>query len=123
MIDPTLILAVYFSFTNGTRAKMKGYNRWLWALLTMLGFIVGETVGSFIVVFYFCSNVIDTHRLMTDVTYTDTFTQLMKEEFTQHPSRLFTVILFGIGGYLLVRYSIDKMQPKPSTISNKDPMP
>jgi hypothetical protein len=115
MFDPSLILIVYFAFSNGTRAKRKGHSRWLWAFLTMLGFFAALMLGFMIVVFYFCADVIDTQRMINDKSYAATAAQIMTEEFSQHPTRYFTVLLFGIGGYLAVRYAIEKLHPRMTT--------
>lgn len=109
-----LVLVIFFSLSNGHRAMLKGYNRWVWSLFTLIGFIIGEIIGCFIVIFYLCRDVIDVKRFSTDATYNDTAVQILKDEFTQNPIRLVTIYMFGVGGYLAVRFIADRLPIKNS---------
>jgi len=118
----SLLLLVFLSYKNGVRAKRKSLNGWVWGLSSFLACFVAEIIGMLIVLLFFCAKVIDINRLGTDPSYKNTAVQLLQQEFIKNPLDYVTIVLFGIGGYLLVRYILDKKPGKndvPSHWSDK----
>lgn len=108
----SLILLVYLSYKNGMRAKLKEQNVIAWALISGVSFFITEIIGAAIVIFYFCQGVVDINRLATDPSYKNIAAKQLTDAFAQNPLHSITVDLFGIGGYLIVRYILDKKPDK-----------
>jgi hypothetical protein len=107
----SLILVIYFSYRNGLRAKQKEQKPMVWGLITGVSIFCLEMVGAAVVIFYFCQDVINVGRL-SDPAYKDTAVAQLTQAFANNPLHRITVDLFGIGGYLLVRYILDKKPDK-----------
>ena len=113
----TLILLIYLSYRNALKAKTKGLNAVLWGFITFTAVFIAEMIGAFIVVFYFLRNVINIDKLATDPSYKDVAMEQLKSAFISNPLHPTTIIVMGFGGYLLVRYILDK---KPSQNNNRE---
>ena len=107
----SLILLIYFSYRNNVRAKLKDQNGVVWGLVTGVCIFAMEMVGAAFVVFNFCSNVISVGRL-SDPAYKDTAVQQLTIAFANNPLHRLTVDLFGFGGYLIIRFVLDRMPDK-----------
>lgn len=94
MID--LLLSLYFAWRNSVRARIKGQNGLVWGFITFMIFLAFEIIGFAISVFGF---------------YHIAPTQTAVMEFALHaPWAASLFVLFcGIGGYLLIRFILDRM--------------
>jgi hypothetical protein len=111
----SLLLLIFLSYRNGLKAKTKGLNGIVWGIITFFAIFITEMIGAAIVIFYFCRNIINVERLATDPSYKDTAVQQLGQEFINNPLDPITIILFGIGGYLIVRFILDKKPGKQDT--------
>lgn len=108
-----IIPLAYFSYRNGIRARMKGESPLLWGLITAVTYFVGMMVGMFIVIIYFCKDVINLEQFSSlDTKAREAATQKLLDAFNANPLHITTVILFGIGGYLLIRFILDRKPNK-----------
>lgn len=103
-----LVMLAYFSYRNSIRAKQKKKNPLLWGFITAGTFLATLLIGFAVVVFYFCRNIIDINRLGVDPKYQEVAVKLLNQAFIDNPLHLLTVYLFGIGGYLIIRYILDQ---------------
>lgn len=104
-----IILLLYLSARNSARAKRKGLNGITWALITAALFVVTLIIGTFVVVFGFCADKINLQALSTtDLKVRAALTQQLVQVLNDNPLHLITIELFGLGGYLLVRYILDR---------------
>jgi hypothetical protein len=94
------------------RARHKALNPALWGLLTAVCYVIAESLGFFIVIFGLSRNLIDS-KIFDDTSksvwetskiFSAQYAQIIKDS----PLRGIAVLLFGYGGFLLVRYLIDK---------------
>lgn len=108
----SLLMLMYLSYRNGVKAKKKSLNGIVWGLISFASCFIAEMIGAFMVIFCFCSNVINVNRLATDPSYKNTEVQLMQQDFINNPLHPITITVFGIGGYLLVRYILEKKPGK-----------
>ena len=107
----SLLLFFYLSYSNGMRAKRKGLSPFVWGIMTFVSIFLSEMIGMAIVVVYFCRDVININKL-TDPVYKDAATKRLAEVVYNNPTHVLTIFLFGIGGYLLLRFIIDRKQNK-----------
>jgi uncharacterized protein involved in response to NO len=103
-----LVFLAYLSYRNSVRAKLKKKNPLLWGLITAAAFVAALTIGLMVVVVFFCPNVIDFNRAATDPKYKEIAAQDLMNAFAQNPLHLLTVYVIGCGGYLLIRYILEK---------------
>jgi len=108
-----IILIAYFSYRNGVRAKLKGQNAITWGIVTALSYIVFMLIGFFVVVVNFCKNDINLNQLSSlDTKGREAAAQQLMNTFSAHPLHVITMEAFGIGGYLLVRYLLERKPNK-----------
>ena len=102
---------MFFTYRNVVRAKLKGANPFLWGFLTILLFSAGAFLGtlvSFIAVF---KNNLDWVRLEKDqVKYSQELAVDFNQAMIGNPIHSITIMLFALGGYLLVRYILSNMK-------------
>lgn len=104
-----LILIVFLSIRNGKKAKLKDQNAIVWGLATAGAYIGFMVAGFFFVIYNFCKNDINLSTLSTlDVKTREAVAQQLVKTFEANPLHLITMEMFGIGGFLLVRYILDK---------------
>ncbi len=101
----------FLSYRNGMRANFKGKSIGLYAFLTIVAFIVGEIVGGLVVIFLFCRDLIHIASAGNPKAIAEMQEQI-NQAFAQNSFHSITVELFGIGGYLLIRYIIEQMPEK-----------
>jgi hypothetical protein len=116
-----IFLLIYLGYSNSVRAKLKGQNGILWAFLTIISYIVFEGIGLFVVISFFCKDAIDMNMLAhatkenMDAVSRQFNVQVMRA-LAENPLRQATVLAFGFGGYLLIRFILeqkpDKKQPE-----------
>ncbi|MES2703833.1 MAG: hypothetical protein V4649_14430 [Bacteroidota bacterium] len=115
-----IILLTYLSFRNSVRAKKKGLNGLAWGGVTAITFVAGMIIGIIVVVWGFCSDKVNTSLMASpDPKVRNEITRQLMELFNQQPLHLFTIELFAIGGYLLVRYVLDKRPSKNGEIAEE----
>ena len=107
-------MLVFLSIRNGNRAKLKEQSSLTYGLLTALLFIVGEIIGLAFVLTTFCKNI--NLQSIAGKGPSDPLVQKLAVDlafdFANNPLHEITVSLFGFGGYLLVRYILDKKPEK-----------
>jgi len=108
-----LILLVYLAFRNGVRAKLKGRNPVLWGFITAGAFFSAMVIGFMLVVSWFCKDVIDLNSLPSlDPKAQEVAMQQLLLALSRNQLHLLTIELFGIGGYLLIRFILERKPDK-----------
>ncbi len=108
-----IILLAYLAFRNSVRAKLKGLNSLFWAVMTVISFLFTLFVGCLIVVFNFCADAVNLEQLSsTDPNIRAVASKQLVEVLNSNPLHVFTIELFGIGGYLLIRYILERKPNK-----------
>lgn len=113
----TIIYVAFIAFLasrNAAKAKFKGKSVGLFAFLTVILFILGQVTGALLVVFLFCRDMITFPTVNTPEAMA-AFQEQLNQAFASNPFHSITVELFGIGGYLLVRYIIEQFPEKNNT--------
>lgn len=108
-----IVLLAYLAFRNGVRARQKGLNVVLWGGLTVLSFFFAFALGVGIVTANFLGESFNLQRLSTlQGTEREEAVKQFQDLFFANPLHFLTVILFGIGGYLLIRFILEKKPNK-----------
>ena len=108
-----IILMAYLAYRNSLRAKLKGKNPVLWAFITVGAYLVAMIIGGLIVIFNFCKDAININNFSSlDSKSREAATQQLMQALQSNPLHLLTIELFGVGGFLLVRYIIDRTPDK-----------
>lgn len=111
-----IFFLVILGYRNSVRAKLKGQNGLLWGLLTVISYILCQAFGLFIVIALFCRDAVDmnmlAHRSGNFDAVSKQFNQQVAKALSDNPLREITVFLAGIGGYLLIRYILDRKPDK-----------
>jgi hypothetical protein len=108
-----IVLIGYLSYRNSVRAKLKEQNPILWAFITVVAYLFFMFIGVFIVIFNFCKDAINLSLFSSsDAKTREAATQQLMQVFSANPLHMVTIELFGIGGYLLVRYILEKKPGK-----------
>jgi hypothetical protein len=108
-----ILLLAYLTYRNGIRAKQKGQNAIVWGIITAVTYFVGMMIGMFIVIIYFCKDVINLNSFAAmDLKARQAATEQLIEVFKANPLHMVTVELFGVGGYLLIRFILDRKPTK-----------
>lgn len=104
-----VILMIYLSYRNSVRARVKGLNGWLWAGVTTLSFNFALLLGTGIVVFNFCADRVNMDLLGSpDPKVRTAVTMQLAKIVSHNPLHVTTIWLFGIGGYLAIRYMLER---------------
>ncbi len=106
-----IVFIAFLAYRNAMRAKAKEKSAGLYAFLTVLLFFVFEMIGGVFVVLLFCRGEINL-SLANNPANKQLLVDQMNQAFLNSPIRQFTLELFGIGGYLLVRYILDSVPEK-----------
>jgi hypothetical protein len=103
-----LILLVYLAFRNGVRA-----NPVLWGFITAGAFFSAMVIGFMLVVSWFCKDVIDLNVLPSlDPKAQEVAMQQLLLALSRNQLHILTIELFGIGGYLLIRFILERKPDK-----------
>jgi len=90
-----ILLSIFCSWHNGRLAKQKGQKVSKWFLLTLLAFFLSYTVGGV---------------MLVGIMYKGVYTTGAIVAYLQgNPLIVVTIMFFGVGGYLLVRRSLERM--------------
>lgn len=93
------ILAIILGYRNGLIAKRKGKNTILWIFLTVLGYFIGEVIGTALVATFFYGGKMEPKELALFI--------------MDDPTRSFFIFFSGLGGYLFIYYLLSRMPDKP----------
>lgn len=108
-----IILLAYFSYRNNVRARAKGLNGVLWGILTAFSFITMLFIGSMVVIFGFYGDMINMDMLAsTDPKVRADVSAQLVDMLGHNELHMLTIEVFGIGGYLLIRYILEKKPAK-----------
>ena len=108
-----LILLVYLAYRNSVKAKLKGQNPVFWGFITVLAYLSAMVIGLMIVIYWFCKDALDVNAFSSlDVKTREVAAQRLVLALSGNQLHILTVELFGVGGYLLVRYILDKKPDK-----------
>jgi len=108
-----IVLIAYLSYRNGLRAKLKGQNPWIWGIATLVAYIFTMMIGVMFVIVNFCKDTITLSRLSSmDSKAQEAARQQLIAVFDAHWLHMVTIEMFGIGGFLIVRYMLDRKPDK-----------
>ena len=107
-----LVLIVYFGYDNFVRAKQKGQKPLMWVLLTIVAFFITEMMGAFFVLLFFLRNKVNFSLVSTDLQYKNQAVDIIGQEFKNNPMLMVCIYLFGVSGYLLIRYILEQKNEK-----------
>lgn len=103
---------MFLAFRNGMRARLKGLNGIGWGMLTIVMFTIGFFIGSLITFFAIFRDTLDMNRMEKDKdAYTKELMPQIQDAFVNNPIHSLTIFMCGLGGYLLVRYILEKKKP------------
>jgi hypothetical protein len=90
-----IILSIFLGYLNALRARRKGQKPFKWALFTFLAFLFFEVMsGTFVLMAFYKGAMTPT---------------AVSEYLFNHPIHTVFMWACGLGGYLLIRYRIDKL--------------
>lgn len=90
-----LALSIFCAYQNAKLAKTKEQNPVVWVFITILTFFLAYGIGAGVLVM---------------IMYKGPLEQEALELFLKHHPFLYVTVLFiGLGGYLLVRYILERM--------------
>jgi hypothetical protein len=107
-----IILLAYLSYRNGMMAKQKSQNVGAWVFYTVIAFLVTMMIGIIFVVTNFCKEVSLDSLAAMDSKSRDAAAQQIVQVLYSKPLNLVTIELFGFGGYLFIRYLLEKKPGK-----------
>ncbi len=108
-----LLLMIYLGYKNSLRAKLKGQNPTLWAVVTVVAYIATFVIGFGFVVANFCKDVINLNQFaLLDQKAKEEAAQQLVGVLASNPLHFLTMEAFGIGGYLLIRYILERKPDK-----------
>ena len=111
MLD--FVIIGYLSYRNGLKAKVKGQSPWKWGIATFFATLFALFFGMYFVLATLCR---DTINLAGYTNYSYKASLALAEQvnqvFTTYPLRMVTYELIGFGGYLIVRYILDRKPDK-----------
>ena len=112
----SILLLCVLGYSNSTKAKQKGQKGLLWGVLTIVSYIIFQAVGLYIVIALFCRDVVDMSILAKASGNFDAVSKQFNDQVTKalmdNPLREATVFLFGLGGYLFIRFLLDRKPNK-----------
>lgn len=108
-----LLLLTFLAFLNGKLAKRKEQKVGAWVLYTVLAYLVGMIIGMFVVILNFSRNAIDINLFSSpDPKVREMVSQQVMQMLANDPLQELTVVALGVGGYLLVRYLLERKPEK-----------
>ena len=111
-----IFVLFFLAYRNSVRAKLKGQNGLLWGVVTAVSYLLSEIIGLYVVISLFCRDAVDMSILAKSKGNFDEaskqFNLQVSKALMENPLREITVFLFGLGGYLLVRYLIERKPDK-----------
>jgi len=103
----------YLSYRNGIKAKLKGQSPWKWGILTFFASFFALIFGMYFVLVSFCRDAINLSQL-NNFNYKANLELAARIEkmFEANPLRMVTYYMIGFGGYLVIRFFLDKRPDK-----------
>lgn len=95
-----LLLSIFFAYRNAMLAKTKGQNTVVWVIITIVTFFLAYGIGGGILISILYKGPLERDTLISFL--------------LNSPILLITILFFGVGGYLLIRYILEKMPDKKS---------
>lgn len=93
-----LLLAIFCSYRNAQLAKIKGQNTVVWVIITIALYFVFYTIGA---------------AILIAIMYKGPWQQsALTDYLLNHSLMVVTFMFFGLGGYLLTRYILERMPNK-----------
>lgn len=90
-----LLLSIFCAYRNGQLAKQKGQNTVVWGIITVVAFFVTYSIGGGILVAIMYNGPMQPEAI--------------SEYILARPVLSITLMFFGLGGYLLTRYILERM--------------
>ena len=111
MLD--LLIIGYLSYRNGLRAKTKGLSAMKWGMLSFGATFCALFFGMYFVIVVLCKDSINLAQYTT-FSYKESLDLANKvnQVFTTYPLKMVTYEMIGFGGYLFVRYLLDRKPEK-----------
>jgi len=95
------LVAFLLGLSNGQRAAAKGHNRWVWTVLSAVAFVMFQSAAAAVLLFVVHPEVLTDPASMM---------QVMRDfDENLHWTRSLLLVAIGFGGYLLIRYIIERM--------------
>lgn len=91
-------LSIFCSYRNALLAKRKGQNTVLWVFITMVVFWLFFSIGSALLIVVSYRGVLQPEALISYI--------------NSKPLMPMAFMLFGLGGYLFIRYLLERMPDK-----------
>jgi DMSO reductase anchor subunit len=89
------LLSIFCAYRNGQLAKQKGQNTVVWGLITIVAFFITYSIGGAILIAILYKGPLQPEAIT--------------EFILARPVLSITIMFFGLGGYLLTRYILEKM--------------
>lgn len=90
-----ILLCIFLSYRNAQLAKLKGQNTVVWVILTVVSYLVAYTISAVALVLLLYSGPRTPEGLA--------------EMLESKPLLMVTFMFFGIGGYMIIRYILERM--------------
>lgn len=94
-----ILLVVFLAWRNSLRARIKGQNTALWVFFTIFAYYFFEIAGFFIVAGFFYKGSWVSPKFIDFAKNLPTSTSIF-------------IMVCGVGGYLLIRYILERMANK-----------
>ncbi|MCW3122020.1 MAG: hypothetical protein JWQ38_1512 [Flavipsychrobacter sp.] len=108
-----IALLAYLAYRNSVKAKLKGLNPALWGFITVAAYLSCVVIGLMVVIYNCCKDTIDMNAFSSsDIKTREVATQQLMQVLSGNMLYVTAIELFGIGGYLLVRYILDSKPDK-----------
>lgn len=101
-----IILGILLAFLNGRRATQRGLKGAQWGIFTFLLFFLFEMVSGVFVMLFFYKGPLTPESVTSYL--------------LNHPVHTLFMWFCGLGGYLLMRYRIDKISAANNNNSNQE---
>lgn len=112
-----LLIAILLGINNGARARIKGQSGGLWIFISAICFVICEIIGSIIILLFFSKGAIDFNAVSTGKETMDEFAKQVTDLYGT-PMHSILVLVCGFGGYLLIRYILERMPNKTNDSAN-----
>lgn len=106
-----LLIAILLGINNGARARIKGQRGGLWIFITVICMLIGEMIGGIIILIFFNNGAIDFNAASSGKETMDELSRQIANLYGT-PMHSILVLLCGFGGYLLIRYILERMPNK-----------
>ena len=113
MLDYIAIaLIIYLAYRNSLIAKLKGKSPTVWAVMTLVAYFVFYMIGIIVVMVIMVRSGQISAAMVQNIQKNNALTAQLMNVLQEHPIHVLTIEAFGLGGYLLVRYILERMPIK-----------